>query len=228
MSESFKQYFSDKSRSDRALLLISWILKVNFFINLIIGVMTGNYIVFLRGLLPLFIVLLPFLLEKYYGISTPAFMDLLITLAFFLHQCGVVYGVYTIIPQFDMVTHFFSSFVLAFSITVILYLTDANLEDVKLNIPLIALFTISLTAMFGVIWEMGEALVDLLHLLPTPAQESLADTMQDLSFDMLGSIIVAILYYYTAKKGYFMEAMKETEMSIERLIGREAEKTERV
>ena len=225
MSKSFRQYLSEKSASEKAMLTISWILKVSFVLNLISGLFTGDYIIFLRGLLPLFIVVLPFLLEKYYDIYTPAFMDLIITLAFFLHQSGVVYGIYTIIPQFDMVTHFFSAFVLAFSVTVILYLLDSNLKDVKLNAPMIALFTVALTAMFGVIWEMGEALVDLLHLLPTPAQESLADTMQDLSFDMVGSITVAILYLYTARKGSFQRAMADTDMSVKVMIMRYSEKS---
>ena len=224
MSKSFRQYFSEKNSGEKVILTISWILKVSFVLNLISGLFTGDYIIFLRGLLPLFVVMLPFLLEKYYDIYTPAFMDLIITLAFFLHQSGVVYGIYTIIPQFDMVTHFFSAVVLAFSITVILYLLDANLRDVRMNAPMIAFFTVALTAMFGVIWEMGEGLVDLLHLLPTPAQESLADTMQDLSFDMLGSITVAIIYLYTAREGSFQRAMADTDRSVKMLVKRYSSK----
>ena len=218
MPKSFRHYFRDKSRSERIMLGISWALKASFFLTLIYGLYIGDYIIFLRGIIPLFVVLMPFLLEKYYDIVTPAFMDMMITLAFFLHQSGVVYGIYTIIPQFDMLTHFFSSVVLALSIAVFLYLLDANTEEIKLNAALIALFIVALTAMFGVVWEMGEALVDFLGILSTPAQESLADTMQDLSFDMLGSIFVASLFYYTSRLGVFQSNMAKTDTGVKRIL----------
>ena len=218
MSRNFRQYFGEKSRGEKAILAVSWILKISFVTTLISGLFTEDYIIFLRGILPIFIVVLPFLLEKYYGIVTPAFLDLVITLAFFLHQSGVVYGIYTILPWFDMFTHAFTSIVLATSIAVIIYLLNENLNVIKLTPGLIALLTVTITATFGVIWEMGEGLVDILGLLPQPAQESLADTMQDLSFDMLGSLIVAISYYCTNRNGMFQRAMEKTNLSVRRLV----------
>ncbi len=215
---TFREYLMKKGRGERIILVVSWILKISFLMAMLSGIFTGDYILFLRGILPMFIVVLPFLLEKYYDIVTPAFLDLIITLAFFFHQSGVVYGIYTTIPSFDMFTHAFSSIVLATSVAVIFYLLDSNIRDIRLNRGIMALLIVTVTVTFGVIWEMGEALVDILHLLPQPAQESLADTMQDLSFDMLGSILVAAGYLWSSRSGTFQRGMSRTDESVKRLV----------
>ncbi|GEM_PF-5153982 len=67
------------------------------------------------------------------------------------------------------------------------------------------IFAISFVALIGVLWEFYEFLTDVLLpimpiLHPVIAQPSLADTMADFFFDLLGSVTVCLTYYLSFVK----------------------------
>lgn len=55
-------------------------------------------------------------------------------------------------------------------------------------------FSVSFVGLFGIMWEFYEFLNDLFY--KTHMQPSIADTMQDLFFDLVGAVIFTAIYLF--------------------------------
>ena len=218
----FKNYFIRRRGSERVFLYISWLLKLSFIVLIGWGIYRHDLMLIGKSIFGFVIAILPFLLEKRFGIVTPAFLDFLITLALLLHQRGVAFNLYDKFPYYDVVLHSFSSIVLSTLLILTFYLLERNSPNLKMSYGFIALLGIVFTMALGVVWEIGEFTID--QLFGYHTQPSLADTMEDLILDTISSTFVAILAYISMKRGSFENAVKETNESIKDLLKRRREK----
>ncbi len=213
---TWKEYFKRDRTEDRVLLAISWILKISFITLSFRGLLGGDYLIFIRTLLAFLLILVPALVDVYFGIRVPPFLDLIITAAIFFHQRGVIFGIYDLIPKYDMVLHTFSSIVLASLIITSLYLLEKNWKGLKMSTGFLVFFTITTTMAMGVIWEIAEFTID--QLFGYNTQPGLVDTMQDLILDTVGASLVAILFAIKVRGGKTSESMDELDASIKAIV----------
>jgi len=145
--------------------------------------------------------LIPMILEKNYEIHLPLILDILITLALFLHIGGVLLQAYSTIPHYDTLTHFVSSFIIAFLSFVAIYILDEFWDGLRMDRYAIAFNVVIFTVALGVIWELAEWSSDL--LLGTYEQWGYDDTIKDLFVDMIAGIVMALLGLLLIKHGDF-------------------------
>jgi mannose/fructose/N-acetylgalactosamine-specific phosphotransferase system component IIC len=154
----------------------------------------------LAGLL---IAVTPFLFTRYTKIKFPWFVYFLICLAVLIHISGYIQGRYLNIPNWDTLAHTVSGSIIALLGFILILFLD-KIRKYNLDPQFIAGFTI----MFGLtgeyLWEIYEFLVDtfLGGSLAGKMQADNTDTMVDMIFVLVPSIIVAVgCYYYLHKNG---------------------------
>ncbi len=220
--KGIKHYFTRRRRSEQVFLILSWIMKFNFFALLARGIYLGDTILIIKSIESLLIVFLPFMLEKSKGIVTPAFLDFLITAAMLFHQRGMAFGLYDLFGMYDVIAHSFTSLVLSTLLIVFFYLWERNSSTFKAGPGFIVLLGIVFTMAFGVVWEIGEFTLD--QLFGYHTQPDLVDTMQDLILDTAAALLIAILSYIAMKRGSFERAVLGTDESLKELISESANK----
>ena len=149
----------------------------------------------------LFLSFIPTILNNNYKIHLPLILDILITLTLFLHIGGVLLEAYTIIPQYDTLTHFVSSFIIAFLSFISIYILDEFWDGLQMDKYAMAFIVVVLTVALGVVWEFAEWSSDL--LFGTYEQWGYADTIKDLFVDMIAGIVMAVLGLFLIKRGDF-------------------------
>ena len=142
-------------------------------------------------------------MKNNYKIHLPIILDILITLALFLHIGGVLLEGYTIIPQYDTLTHFVSSFIIAFLSLVSIYILDEFWDGLNMDKYAMAFIVVILTISLGVIWELAEWSSDI--AFGTYEQWGYNDTIKDLFVDMIAGLGVAILGIMLIRHGDFDE-----------------------
>ena len=145
--------------------------------------------------------MVPFLITRFTKIKFPWFVYFLISLAMLIHISGYIQGRYLNIPNWDTIAHTVSGSIVALLGFVAILFIDRmrkyNLDPV---------FMASFALMFGLVgeylWEIYEFLVDtfLGGALAGPMQADNTDTMMDMLFVLIPSIIVALGTYYYLKK----------------------------
>jgi hypothetical protein len=152
----------------------------------------------LAGLL---IAVTPFLFTRYTKIKFPWFVYFLICLAVLIHISGYIQGRYLNIPNWDTLAHTVSGSILALLGFILILFMD-KIRKYNLDPLSIAAFTV----MFGMtgeyLWEIYEFLVDTLigGSLAGKMQADNTDTMMDMIFVFLPSLIIAIACYYYVRK----------------------------
>lgn len=151
----------------------------------------------------LFLSFIPTILKKNYKIHLPIILDILITLALFLHIGGVLLNAYDTIPQYDTITHFVSSFIIAFLAFISIYILDEFWDGLKMDTYAMAFIVVVLAIALGVVWEFAEWTSDI--VFGTYEQWGYNDTIKDLFVDMIAGIVMATLGLTLIKRGDFEE-----------------------
>ena len=160
---------------------------------------------------------LPVLLERDYEVVIEPGLVLWVTLAVFLHALGTA-GLYDAISTWDHLTHTLSATVVA--ATGYAALRAVHLHSDEVNLPPWALFGALLVFMLAmsVIWEILEFFVDQgairLDMEPILAQHGIDDTIVDMIFNVIGSVIVAV--WGTV---YLTEVSESLATTLEDLLG---------
>ena len=127
---------------------------------------------------------------------SPVFIVGLLWLIAILHLFGIYLHWYWTYVNFDIVHHFLGGVWLS-AFFFYYFGKRQKLFDVRQSRFATLLFALGVTALAGVIWEFYEFGMDYffdLKIMPLRHQNSLADTIGDLFFDLLGGLIYAILY----------------------------------
>jgi len=190
------------SMSDRSYgMYLAYFTQAALGFNVLIAVYLGFGVV--SGIVGFLMGMVPFLFTKFTKIKFPWFVYFLISLALLIHISGYIQGRYLNIPNWDTLAHTVSGSIIALLGFVLILFLD-KMRKYNLDPTFIAGFTV----MFGLtgeyLWEIYEFLVDtfLGGSLAGKMQADNTDTMVDMIFVLIPSIIVALgCYYYLHKNG---------------------------
>jgi len=188
--------------------VVSYILKAIIVIFFISAIWRNNWIIAFgcfAGIM--FTILLPIVLKLKFNITLPWILDLMITVAFFIHICGDVLYAYDTIPSYDNITHFVSACVVALVVLIAVYILSeywGGLQADKYGTAFVVIIT---TMAMGVVWEFREWSADAIFGMQT--QLSLEDTMTDLLVNALGGVFIAIVGIRLLKNGALKEMTKD-------------------
>ncbi len=136
-------------------------------------------------------VALPYLMRRSRIMAVPWPITAWVLAATFLHAFGIAAGLYDTIWWWDILTHVLATSLITVVGFIGLSLIEANLPSLHLPPRAMALVLISFIATIGMIWEALEFTFD--GALGIGMQYSAEDTATDLTFDLLGGMLVAPL-----------------------------------
>jgi hypothetical protein len=122
----------------------------------------------------------------------PYLADVLITFPFFVDVMGNVLDLYDAIDWWDDVNHFANWLFLSLGVGVLLLRTA---------FPPIALagFVLAFGASLAILWELGEYLT-FIRTNEDEFDTAYTDTLGDLTFDLVGSLIAAGVIFWAARR----------------------------
>ncbi|HOQ15807.1 MAG: hypothetical protein GX198_08305 [Epulopiscium sp.] len=167
----------------------------------------------LQCLVGIIVMFLPSQIERRYRIEIPDLMEIIYFIFLFCAiYLGEVRNFYFKIPYWDLILHGFSAAMLgAMGFFIVSYLNNMERPFVHLSPFFVALFAFCFALACGTIWEIYEFAADC--ILGTnmqkfiteegtvlTGQKALADTMEDLIVDAIGSLVVVTVGYIYLKK----------------------------
>lgn len=196
-------------------VILSYVLKIFMFILLFISIYNKHWIWIFGCILALIISFIPTILKRNYQITLPLILEILVTIALILHVGGGLLGAYSI-KHYDTLTHFVSSFLIAFIAFVIIYILDEYWDGLKMDKYAMAFVVVIATIAMGVIWEFNEWITDI--VFGTYEQWGYNDTIKDLFIDTLAGILMAIIGVSMIKRGSFDEITDDFGKQIDKRI----------
>ena len=197
-------------------VILSYTLKFLMFILLVISIWRTHWIWIFGSSLGLIVCFIPTILKRNYQIHLPIILEILITIALLLHIGGGLLEGYSEITYYDALTHFVSSFLVAFLAFVVIYILDEHWDGLEMDKYAMAFVVIIATVAMGVIWEFNEWITDL--VFGTYEQWGYNDTIKDLFIDTLAGIVMAIVGVALIKRGSFDELTDEFGEQIDKRI----------
>jgi hypothetical protein len=205
----------DKTRLRLGGIILSYTLKIVMIIFLIISIWKLHWIWIFGCILAIIVSFIPTILKRNYQITLPLILEILITLSLLLHVGGGLLGAYNI-PNYDTLTHFISSFLVAFLAFVIIYILHVYWDGLIMDKYAMAFLVIITTISMGVVWEFNEWITDL--IFKTTEQWGYTDTIKDLFIDTMAGIIMAIIGVSMIKRGSFDEMTSDLGKQIDKRI----------
>lgn len=196
-------------------VVLSYILKIIMIIFLIISIWKLHWIWIFGCILALIVSLIPTILKRNYQITLPLVLDILITVALVLHVGGGLLGAYGI-SYYDILTHFVSSFLIAFIAFVIIFILDEYWDGLKMDKYAMAFVVIITTIAIGVVWEFNEWITDL--VFGTSEQWGYTDTLKDLFVDTIAGVLMAFIGVSMIERGSFDKLTDDLGEQIDKLI----------
>lgn len=197
-------------------IILSYLLKILMMLLLVISIFNVQLEWIFGCSLGIVLSFIPTILKNNYKIHLPLILDILITFALFLHIGGVLLDAYIIIPHYDTLTHFVSSFIIAFLAFISIYILDEFWDGLKMDKYAMAFVVIILTIALGVIWELAEWTSDM--VIGTYEQWGYDDTIKDLFVDMVAGITLALLGIFLIRRGDFDELTDDLGEEISNII----------
>ena len=196
-------------------IILSYVLKIVMIIFLLISIWKLHWIWIFGCILALFVSFIPTILKRNYQITLPLVLEILITFSLLLHVGGGLLGAYNI-PNYDTLTHFISSFLVAFLAFVIIYILHVYWDGLIMDKYAMAFLVVITTIAIGVVWEFNEWITDL--IFKTSEQWGYEDTLKDLFIDTIAGIVMAIIGVSMIKRGSFDEMTGELGKQIDKRI----------
>lgn len=183
-------------------LYLAYLFQILIAINILIAISLGEYSQVFTGVIGLFLTMVPAIATRKWSITLPWQVNLLIAFLLYLHVAGEIQGYYLLYyPYYDKIAHLIAGITVSILAFTIVLLLD---RFSRLNLSrwmIVGFIIIAAMAMEG-FWEIYEWLFD--TFLGTNLQHGLDDTMLDMIFVLIGSIIVAL-----AGNRYLQKCSKE-------------------
>lgn len=197
-------------------ILISWTSRSLLVVIMIVELFQHHFMVSFGALTALVLSVLPMFVFKDYSRTLPRFVELGVTIALLLHVVGLTFNFYHDIDYWwwDQMTHFLGTAVIALLAFEFIFTLNYT-RKIYMSKSLMSVFTFCAAMAIGAIWEISELYFD--KLFQTQALGDLYDTMQDLQFDMVGGLVVAIFGYWYQKlfeQRHCRDDIKEGEVKI--------------
>jgi hypothetical protein len=193
-------------------------LKVVIVVLAMKAVLSGPEVWFYSGIFTAGFTLVPTLLRRALDISIPYFLEFLLFLALLLHVGGGALGLYDMFWTWDLVTHFVSTFMLAFIGIILVVLVNSHMDLFEMTPARIFMVTMVIAMSLGLLWEGMEWAAD--RLFDIRAQDGLADTLLDLVMDAVGGVAAALLAVRWHRDGTIQRTTSEFGEGVDRFFDR--------
>jgi hypothetical protein len=153
------------------------------------------------GLILFLIALIIYVFSWKTKIMFPWFVYFLVSLAVLIHTSGYIQGRYLTYINWDMLAHFVSGTIVALIGFLVILFWD-KIKNYNLDAGFIGIFIVFFGCVFEYFWEIWEFCVDTFFGGSAAGlmQANNADTMTDMIFVLISSLIVAIGCYYYLKR----------------------------
>jgi hypothetical protein len=176
-------------------MYLAFFFQILIALNMAYAFGIGDYNAGFFALLMFIFTLVPYWVAKKLDIEFPWFVFFLISLALWFHTAGFIQGFYlTFYPWYDKVAHLVGGISVALLAFLGVIFIDRYWE-MKLTEPFIVGFTLIFGLAMAAAWEIYEFTIDTLFggSLAGRMQVSLGDTVLDMIFVLIGSVIVAVI-----------------------------------
>ncbi len=184
-------------------MYLSYLVQALVGFNVLYAVAFGDLSAVSIGIVMFVMGIAPYIFTKFTKIKFPWFVYFLISLAILIHLSGYVQGRYYNIPNWDNLAHLVSGFIVALIGFLTILFVD-KLRGYHLDALFIGLFTAAFGMIMEYFWEMYEFAVDTFFggSLAGPMQANNTDTMTDMIYVFISSVIVGLIVYaYLMRKG---------------------------
>jgi flagellar biosynthesis protein FliQ len=207
--------------TDSSLWYVVRVMQLGLVGTVLYGLLTVDLALTVNGFLSLLVTLTPEFVKWRYGHTMDASLGLWIGTAAFLHSIGAL-GPYKNVPGYDIITHTLTATLVAGLAYAIVQALDQSSDAVEFPPSFRFLFIVIFVLAFGVIWEIAEfaagGVGTLIGGQEVLTQYGMRDTVLDLVFDGLGSVVVALW-----GTGYFDGVASMFSRSIDTVFGRTRE-----
>lgn len=181
-------------------LTLAWLFRSFLVATAFTYLYFGDTVGFILFLLTFIITLIPIMVEQLYRIHFHWFLQLSISYLMAVHMLGFL-GAYLWIPFYDNFAHIMGSMLVALLGFSIVYSLNYS-GRIKLSLPLMGVFTFIWTMAIGALWEIIEFIWDNIVVFSHEygfSQNSLFDTMTDISLDAVSGIVIAMLCIFLVR-----------------------------
>jgi hypothetical protein len=181
----------------------AYVVQAALGFNIIFALSMGDGIAVISAVAGFLIAMVPYAFTRVTRIKFPWFVYFLVSLALLIHISGYVQGRYMNIPNWDTLAHTVSGSILALLGFIGILFFD-RIRKYNLDPEMIACITLMVGLTGEYLWEIYEFLVDtfLGGSLAGKMQVDNTDTMMDMIFVFIPSVIIALAgYYYVRKYG---------------------------
>ncbi|MDD1670146.1 MAG: hypothetical protein LUQ67_02340 [Methanomicrobiales archaeon] len=184
-------------------MYLAYFIQILVALNVLYAVIRGAWEEVPTGLFLFFVALAPYLITWKTKITFPWFVYFLISLAILIHSSGYIRGRYLAFPNWDVIAHTVSGSMLSLVGFVLILFID-RIQGYKLDPPGMAAFIVLIGLAGEYLWEIFEFIVDqtIGGSLAGPMQANNFDTMTDMIFVLIPSVVIALgCWYYLGRNG---------------------------
>jgi hypothetical protein len=193
---------------------VSFILRIVMVISLILAVWKEDYVWVVGTFIGFFISILPSILKRDTKFTLPWILDLLIALVTILHMGGRLLNFYYTIENYQIITRFFISTLVAFIGLAMIYVLDEHWDGLKMDKYAMGFVTVIFTMAIGVFLEF----IKWLNITGTYYEKTNQVLMINLSADTVAGIIIAIIGVNLIKSGRFEKITDEFGNQIDKMV----------
>jgi len=192
----------------------TFLLRIVMIISIILAIWRKDWIWVVGTCIGLFISLLPSIIKRDVKFTLPWILDLLIALVTILHMGGRLLDYYYTIENYQLITRFFISILVAFIGLSMIFILDEHWDGLKMDKYAMAFVTVIFTMAVGVILEF----VKWLNVTGTYYVKTNHVLMLNLSADTVAGIIIAIIGVNLIKTGKFDEMTDDFGNQIDKMV----------
>ena len=213
--------------NDKKSLMVYFILRFLIIVCMIRELFNGNFQNAALCVLSLFLLILPFFLEKKLKVQLPSTLEIIIFVFIFAAEIlGEINNFYGAIPYWDTILHTLNGFLCASVGFSLVYLLNERSKSVHLSPVFVALVSFCFSMTIGIAWEFFEfgmdqvfhldmqkdTIVNEIHTVTLdPEQSNQVVSIEDISKTL---ILSENGLYSTAIDGYLDIGLKDTMMDL--------------
>ena len=190
------------------------LLRIVMIISIIIAVWRRDLVWVVGTCIGFFISILPSIIKRDTKFTLPWILDFLIAIVTILHVGGRLFDYYYTIENYQLITRFFISVLVAFIGLSMIYVLDEHWDGLKMDKYAMAFVTVIFTMFVGVILEF----VKWLNVTGTYYVKTNQVLMLNLSADTVAGIIIAIIGVNLIKSGKFDEMTDDFGNQIDKMV----------
>lgn len=198
----------------------NFIFRIVMIISLILAIWKKDYVWVAGTFIGFLISILPSILKRDIKFTLPWILDLLIALVTILHMGGRLLDFYYTIENYQIITRFFISLLVAFIGLAMIYVLDEHWDGLRMNKYAMAFVTVIFTMGVGVFLEF----IKWINITGTYYVRSNQVLMINLSADTVAGIIIAIIGVSLIKSGRFEKMTDEFGNQIDKMVIERLEK----